>query len=787
MNNPHCPDRDPAGHGAACPRRGYAPDGRGRPGRILSEPEQRERGRDPASEIVPAADPAAPEPVAGTAPGWLDRLAMGPGPLLVLAMVALYVASPPAAYPDPWLLLTLNLVFSTLVSFLVAYLGMRGFVVAGEPGLLLLACGAEIWGTGAVLASVAGWGHPNVVVTVHNGCALLSGACHAAGAVAARRPRRTVRDVDGLAATALGAGVLVPALIAGAALEGLTPTFFVQGEGGTPVREVVLGAAVVLFAAAAALLGVRRPALTRFTRFYALALALVAAGLAGVLFEPTFGGVLGWTARATQYLGGVYMLVAAVVSVRETRGWELSLQAGLADARTRLRLREARYRAFFENLREAVALYEPVRGPGGEVVDWIVREANDLYARALGVSRERVLDRRVGETVGPEKLAEWSREWRQVLETGEPLAYERIVGEHAYLVSAFRMDADTVAATALDVTERRRTERALQESERLYRAIGESIDYGVWVCAPDGRNVYASESFLRLVGLTQRQCSDFGWGDVLHPDDAARTIAAWKECVATGGAWDIEHRFKGVDGRWHPILARGAPVRDEAGRITCWAGINLDIARLKDAEQRLRDVGPAQETSSSRSSPTSSATRSRRCATPSTSSRTAPPESPQAARARDVIERQVRPPRAPRRRPPRRHPHLPREGDARAQAPRPARDRHPDLRGSPRPARASVGSRSTSSVGEPAFADADPTRIAQVLGNLLQNAAKFTPEGGNVAVTLGTARRPGRSSGSRTTGSASNPRCSSTSSSRSRRRSAASPAPRAASASGSPS
>ena len=80
-----------------------------------------------------------------------------------------------------------------------------------------------------------------------------------------------------------------------------------------------------------------------------------------------------------------------------------------------------------------------------------------------------------------------------------------------------------------DITERKQAEEAIRESERLSRAIGESIDYGVWVCDPDGRNVYASESFLKLVGMTQEQCSNFGWGDVLHPDDAERTIAAWKE------------------------------------------------------------------------------------------------------------------------------------------------------------------------------------------------------------------------------------------------------------------
>ena len=142
--------------------------------------------------------------------------------------------------------------------------------------------------------------------------------------------------------------------------------------------------------------------------------------------------------------------------------------------------------------------------------------------------------------------------------------------------------------TVQDVTDRKRVEVALRDNERLYRGIGESIDYGIWVCAPDGRNTYASESFLRLVGITQEQCSNFGWGAVLHPEDAARAIAAWKECVRTGGNWNIEHRCLGVDGQWHPILARGVPVRNDQGQIICWAGINLDIRQLKQVEAKLR-------------------------------------------------------------------------------------------------------------------------------------------------------------------------------------------------------
>ena len=176
---------------------------------------------------------------------------------------------------------------------------------------------------------------------------------------------------------------------------------------------------------------------------------------------------------------------------------------------------------------------------------------------------------------------------------GQLMEIQGFDGKHRFVINSAAPVHDAngrivgSAVAIQDISDRIAAEKALRESEQLYRAIGESIDYGVWVCEPDGRNIYASESFLNMVGLTQQQCSDFGWGDVLHPDDSERTIAAWKECARTGGTWDIEHRFRGVDGQWHPVLARGVPIRDEQGSITAWAGINLDISRLKQAEEAL--------------------------------------------------------------------------------------------------------------------------------------------------------------------------------------------------------
>ncbi len=145
-----------------------------------------------------------------------------------------------------------------------------------------------------------------------------------------------------------------------------------------------------------------------------------------------------------------------------------------------------------------------------------------------------------------------------------------------------------ISGLLIDITAQKQAEKALRSSEKLYRAIGESIEYGVWVCDREGRNVYASESFLRLIGFTQEQCSNSGWADVLHPDDALPTLEAWNECVRTGGVWYREHRFRGVDGDYHWVLAQGVPIRGEDGAISGWAGINLDISRLKLTEQALR-------------------------------------------------------------------------------------------------------------------------------------------------------------------------------------------------------
>jgi PAS domain S-box-containing protein len=142
-----------------------------------------------------------------------------------------------------------------------------------------------------------------------------------------------------------------------------------------------------------------------------------------------------------------------------------------------------------------------------------------------------------------------------------------------------------------DLAERPQAGEDFRYAERVYRAIGESVDYGVWIAARDGRLIFASESFLALTGLDQAQCAGFGWLDVLHPDERDRVSESWTRAVRDGRPWESEHRCRGVDGRWHPVLARGVPVRDDEGAVAGWAGIRLDIGPLKAAEEALREAG----------------------------------------------------------------------------------------------------------------------------------------------------------------------------------------------------
>jgi PAS domain S-box-containing protein len=138
-----------------------------------------------------------------------------------------------------------------------------------------------------------------------------------------------------------------------------------------------------------------------------------------------------------------------------------------------------------------------------------------------------------------------------------------------------------------DVTERVRTESALTASERRFRAITEATPGIVFVCDADGRNIYVNPQFSELTGRSFSDLMGEGWLQVIHPDDRDRAAATWGGAVRTGRLYEIEMRFRCMDGAYRWLLCRGTPLDSDIGSNERWFGVGMDIDELVEARQLL--------------------------------------------------------------------------------------------------------------------------------------------------------------------------------------------------------
>jgi PAS domain S-box-containing protein len=148
-------------------------------------------------------------------------------------------------------------------------------------------------------------------------------------------------------------------------------------------------------------------------------------------------------------------------------------------------------------------------------------------------------------------------------------------------------EAVGLALSVVEITERKRREEALaalSELRKQAQVISESIPFGFWTADLDGRIRFLSQSFLTLIGRTEDEAQGFGWAEALAPETAEATLRDWQTALSARRPWSFEFTVRGTDGRTHTILSRGFPIREGDGRVTSWAGMNLDITDRKDAE-----------------------------------------------------------------------------------------------------------------------------------------------------------------------------------------------------------
>jgi len=137
-----------------------------------------------------------------------------------------------------------------------------------------------------------------------------------------------------------------------------------------------------------------------------------------------------------------------------------------------------------------------------------------------------------------------------------------------------------------DVTEHRRAEEQLRESEERFRLIAENVGDLVAMVDTAGRRIYNSPSYRTLFKGNEIQPNTDSFREI-HPDDRDRVKAVFQETVSTGIGQRIEFRFLLKDGIRH-IESEGRVIRDAAGTVVKVVVVERDISERKRAEQRER-------------------------------------------------------------------------------------------------------------------------------------------------------------------------------------------------------
>ena len=224
--------------------------------------------------------------------------------------------------------------------------------------------------------------------------------------------------------------------------------------------------------------------------------------------------------------------------------------------------------------------------------------ANKALGEFTGRDAADLLGRTDADVFPAEVAARFARDDGDLLASGSPRIYEESFAHADTTVTALTVkfplvDADgtayAVCGIATDISDRKRAQDALRESERQWRSLAEALPNLVWTDLPDGQCDYLSSQWASYTGVPENELLGLTWLErVIHPDDRERTLACWTAAVEDKGVYDLEYRIRRHDGQYHWFKTRGVPIRDGQGRIVKWFGTCTDIEDQKQVMEELR-------------------------------------------------------------------------------------------------------------------------------------------------------------------------------------------------------
>jgi diguanylate cyclase (GGDEF)-like protein/PAS domain S-box-containing protein len=311
---------------------------------------------------------------------------------------------------------------------------------------------------------------------------------------------------------------------------------------------------------------------------------------------------LGWrSAYAFPIFSGSEVIGVMEFFGREARGPEEALpqvtrnignQIGLFIQRRQveeaLRRSEERYRSMFEASPLPMWLWDD------ETLRFLA--VNEAAIAHYGYSRDEFLRMTVRDIWAPDcdpvryesELGNRAHEQNLVLVRRHRTRNGAVIEVEVTARRLLHEDRTVWLSLANDVTERRRAEAALRESEEQFRQLANNIPQVFWIADTlQKRTLYLSPAAETLLGrpLEQLLARPRLLVRAVHPQDRARVHAARKSAAA--GDYDLTYRIVRPDGTIRWVRDRAFPVRDAAGRIYRIAGIAEDVTERRAAEERL--------------------------------------------------------------------------------------------------------------------------------------------------------------------------------------------------------
>ncbi|MHB0999241.1 MAG: PAS domain S-box protein [Armatimonadota bacterium] len=510
---------------------------------------------------------------------------------ILVGFLAIVGVGGPVLEPS-YLALVFHIVFVFGASIAIAVVSARGYLRSGSLNVALLGASLLISGlasTISIWALVPGiWPTLliNEAIAIGNIGILIGAFVQFLSAVVTWSAFGTT-DVErrkAILVTIYFISLLSIAILVNLAALGLTPIFLTPA-GPTPVRMVILVTSILL-TLASSLLFDRRYVQTRsqVLYWYSLALALFGISLVCAAFTMKIGDIMNWVSRLALYLSGLYFFMA----LRTSEAADADLTERWVDAfGTDIGLN-----TLFSNMLNGVTYCKIVTDETGKPIDYVYLGVNDAFKRTNGVSVRDIVGMRATEVFpGIENdPADWIGVYGHVALTGEPVAFESRskLTDRWYSVSVYSPRKGHFVSISQDITESKRAEVALRESEERLRHALDGAKAGMWVQCSNGE-WFSSPQLNTLFGrpVDARPMGFEDFPSILHPEDLLRIREAWTYAIATSGPYEEEYRVIWPDGSVHWLASKGKITTDESSRRQ-FIGITLDITERKRAEEALQ-------------------------------------------------------------------------------------------------------------------------------------------------------------------------------------------------------